>query len=113
MQTLDTRSREVAYEKCLRRSEDVIHDEKARQLRLQILLLEDQNNDLHAQSSTDDECIEELMNYSKEVETQLEVAGDNLKSAQNDMRVKSREIETLKVEPTPPLKYATKMLIVS
>lgn len=87
---------EVAYERSLRDSENVLRDERARQLRLQMLLLRDENNDLSAQLATDDEHLEELVVYCKNIEAQLEVVGDGLQTAQSNMRVKLREIETLK-----------------
>jgi chromosome segregation ATPase len=113
LQALNTRAQEIAYEKSLQQSEVVFHNEKTRQFRLQILLLENRNEDLHAQLSTDDECIEELMNYCKEVEARLELAGDSLQSTQSDLRVKSREVETLKVGKDPKLRCASGMLIIS
>lgn len=113
MQALNTRAQEIAYEKSLQQSEVVFHIEKTRQFRLQILLLEDRNEDLHAQLSTDDECIEELMNYCKDVEARLELAVDSLQSTQSDLRVKSREVETLKVGKDPKLRCANGMLIIS
>ncbi len=87
---------EVAYERSLRDPENVLRDERARQLRLQMLLLRDENNDLSAQLATDDEHLEELVVYCKNIEAQLEVVGDGLQTAQSNMRVKLREIETLK-----------------
>ena len=94
---LDTRALEVAYEKSSHQIELVLFDEKARQFQLQILLLGDENENLLAQLVTDDERIEDLVIYCRELETRLEVVGNNLQSAENDMRIKLREIETLKV----------------
>ena len=91
---------EVAYEKSFQQPEIVLLDEKVRRLRLQILLLEVENGDIYAQLAIQDQRSDELMLYRNEVETQLEVAADNLQNAQSDMRVKLREIETLKVRRT-------------
>ena len=92
----DSRALESAYERSLQEFENVLRDEKARQLRLQMLLLRDENDDLSAQLATDDEHLEELVAYCKNIETQLEITGDGLQTAQSNMRIKMREIETLK-----------------
>lgn len=92
---------EIAYEKSLQQSEVVFHNEKTRQFRLQMLLLEHRNETLHARQSTDDECIQELVNYCKELEARIDMAGDSLQNTESDLRVKSREVETLKVGKDP------------
>ena len=100
-QMLETRALEVAYEKSSHQTELVICGEKARRFQLQILLLEDVNEDLHAQLAADNESVEELMIYCREIERRLEVAQDSLQTAESDMRIKLREIETLKVRWFP------------
>ena len=94
---LDTCALEVAYENSSHQTELVLCDEMARQSQLQILLLENENEDLHAQLATDDERNQELMTYCREAETRLEEAGKNLQDVESDKRIKLREIETLKV----------------
>ena len=71
--------------------------EKARQLRVQLLLLEDDNDDLHAQLAQDDDRIDDLERRCQELQEALEACESKLESAQGDLRIKSREIETLKV----------------
>ena len=70
----------------------------ARRSRLQTLLLEHENNDLHTQLAVENERVKELVNYCKIVENQLEEADNSIKSAQSDLRVKTREVEISKVE---------------
>ena len=94
---LDTRALEVEYEKKFQQCETILCDETTRRIHLQLLLLKSENNDLQAELVTEDERMEELVGYCKSVESQLKMAVDSLDSAQNDMRVKSREIEIMKV----------------
>lgn len=71
--------------------------EKVRQLRVQLLLLEDDNDDLHAQLAQDDDRIDDLQTHNEELQEALEACESKLESTQGDLRIKSREIETLKV----------------
>ena len=96
-QTLESRRLELCYEKECRDLEVICDSEKARQLRVRLLLLEDENDDLHAQLAQDDDRIDDLESRSQELQEALETCESKLESAQGDLRIKSREIETLKV----------------
>lgn len=77
---------------------NIAHEsEDFRRLRVQLLLLEFDNDDLHAQIAEDDDYFRRaevdqhaLKERSKQLESRLE-------NAQGELRVKAREIETLKV----------------
>lgn len=71
--------------------------EKVRQLRVQLLLLEDDNDDLHAQLAQDDDRIDDSKRHNEKLQEALEACESKLESTQGDLRIKSREIETLKV----------------
>ena len=92
---------ELAYEKSLQQTEAVYDEESARQLRKQILLLEDDNDNLHEQLASSDAHLDELQRVAEGLRSQLDVAHNSLESTHNDLRLKSREIETLKVEKDP------------
>ena len=96
-QLLDTRSLELAYEKSLRQTNIIYEIESARQLRVRILLLEDENDDLHEQLALGDNRIDILERSVQDVQDQLEIAGESLQRVQSDLRMKTREVETLKV----------------
>ena len=96
-QVTDTHTLEMVYEKACRQFDVVCESETARQLRLQRLLLEDENDDLHTQLAQGDERIDELEGYVQDLQEDVEVAVGELEVAQGDLRIKSREIETLKV----------------
>ncbi|KAA6413411.1 MAG: hypothetical protein FRX48_03157 [Lasallia pustulata] len=93
---LDVQSLELAYEKSLRQTDIVYGTESARQLRVRIILLEDENDDLHDQLALGDDRIDVLETSVQEVQDQLEIAGESLQRAQSDFRIKTREVETLK-----------------
>lgn len=96
-QLLDIRSLELAYEKSLRQTSILYGVESARQLRVRILSLEDENDDLHEQLALGDDRVDVLEESVQDVQDQLEVAGESLQRVQSDLRVKTREVETLKV----------------
>ena len=93
----DSGALELAYEKTLRQSEALYEEEGARRLRAQILLLEDDNENLHEQLTQDEERIDELTEVGEDLKSQLIRARNSLDNSQSDLRLKSREIETLKV----------------
>lgn len=97
---LESRAFELAYETTCRQIETVCDTERLRQLRVRILLLEEDNDDLHTQLSQDDDRIDELERFNEQLQVDLEVCGGKLESAQGDLRIKSREVETLKVFAT-------------
>lgn len=96
-QLLDVQSLELAYEKSMRQTDIVYEIESARQLRVRIVLLEDDNDDLHEQLALGDDRIDVLEKCVQDLQDQLEIAGESLLRVQSDLRVKTREVETLKV----------------
>ena len=96
-QFLDIQSLELLYEKSLRQTDIVYGTESVRQLRVRILLLEDENDDLHEHLARGDDRIDVLETSVQEVQDQLEIAGESLQRAQSDFWIKTREVETLKV----------------
>ena len=95
--TPDCCALELAYEKILQQSEALYEEEGARRLRAQILLLEDDNYNLHEQRAQDEERIDELTEIGEDLKAQLVRARNSLDNSHSDLRLKSREIETLKV----------------
>ena len=88
---------ELAYEKSLKQSEALYEEEKARRLRAQILLLEHNNDSLHEHLIQYEERIDELTEVGEDLKSQLMRAHNSLDNSHSDLRLKSREIETLKV----------------
>lgn len=61
------------------------------------MLLEDDNDELEAQLAQDDDRIYDLEQHNQELQEDLDACERKLESAQGDLRIRSREIETLKV----------------
>jgi chromosome segregation ATPase len=99
-QSLESRRLEIAYLKACHEVEAVCEAEKVRQLRVQLLLLEDDNNELQAQLAQDDDRIDDLERHNQELQEDLDACERKLESTQGDLRIRSREIETLKVRWT-------------
>ena len=88
---------ELAYERTSRQIEAVCDAERYRQLRVRALILEDDKDDLDTQSVRDHNCIDGLARFNEQLQEDLEVCTDNCKNAQEQLRIRSREIDTIKV----------------
>lgn len=95
---LESRAFELAYQRTCCQVEAVCDAERLRQLRVRTILLEDDNDDLHTQLSQDDDRIDRLERFNERLQEDLQVCGRRLESAQEKLRIKSREVETLKAE---------------
>ena len=95
----ESRAFELAYERTSRQVEAVCDAERLRQIRVGTLLLEKDNDDLRVQLSLEDDRFDGLQTFNNQVQEDLEVCGRRLENAQGDLRIKSREVETLKAIP--------------
>ena len=96
-QSLDVAILELAYAKCQHEVASVLADERARQLRMRVVLLEDTSDGLHAQLAQDDDRIDETERYTQDLRAQLDLVEGNTERLGADLRMKSREVDTLKV----------------
>ena len=96
-ETLEYSALELAYEKCLHQTNAIYDEERVRALRVQVYILEDENDQLQEQLALDQDRIDELEQLSDGRQGELNAAYDSLDVAQSDLRLKAREIETLKV----------------
>ena len=88
---------ELTYERTSRQIEVVCDAERYRQLRVRALILEDDKDGLHTQSIRTHNRIDELTIFNERLQEDLEVCTDNCESAQEQLRIRSREIDTMKV----------------
>ncbi|TVY22411.1 hypothetical protein LHYA1_G008524 [Lachnellula hyalina] len=93
-------SLEVAYQEALRNTESIVKDEAARRLRLRILMLENENDDLHEQLALGDDRIDVLEQEGDELREQLERAHDEIQRHEADARVQTRELNNLRAALT-------------
>ena len=87
----------TAYERTCQEVDAVCRIEETRRLRLQRILLEDENQDLHAQLEEDDGRIDRLETSILDIQTDLDVALRDSEAAQRDLKTRTREVENLKV----------------
>lgn len=88
---------EMAYQESLRKSDVIIKDESARRLRLRILLLENENDDLHEQLALADDRIDGLEQATEELQGQYDQAQEDARLQESNLRVQTRELYNLKV----------------
>ena len=94
---LESRAFELAYERTCHQVELICDAERLRKLRVRVILLEEKRDDLNARIIQDDDCIDGLERSNEQFQKDLEVCTGNLDSTQGQLRLKSKETETLKV----------------
>lgn len=72
-------------------------DERTRRLRVQLLVLECENDDLRAQIAQDDDFVQKVESDQAALREQAKKIEACLETAQGENRIKAREIEILKV----------------
>ena len=87
----------MAYQESLRHADLIVKDEGARRLRLRVLMLENENDDLHEQLALGDDRIELLEQEGDELRSYLESAQEDASRFQNELRVQTRELNNMKV----------------
>ncbi|CAO1597356.1 hypothetical protein XANCAGTX0491_001169 [Xanthoria calcicola] len=97
-QALDTCALDLAYEKCLHQQYAIQEDEKSRRLRVQLILLEHHNEILEAQIADDEGYVQKMERGQDALKAKIKRTETTLESRQGELRIKSREIETLKAE---------------
>lgn len=96
-QALQTAQLELDLERSHRIVEGVARDEDIRKLRCQILLLEDENDELHDQLAEEESRADRLEGTLDDSLEQLRVKEAEVLRLQNELRVKARASDTMKV----------------
>ena len=89
---------EQAYERALRQSERIYEEERSRALRLQLLVLEDENDVLQEQLVDDEVQLERLEDSRDELQNQQLQTEADLQRTQVDLKSRLRDIEHYKAE---------------
>jgi len=87
----------LAYREGLLKTDIIVKDEAARRLRLRILLLESENDDLHEQLAVADDRINVLPQEGEELRVQFEEAQEDARKHESELRIQTRELSNLKV----------------
>lgn len=88
---------ELAYQSSIQKMDSVISNEELRKLRLQLLLVEEDNNGLHEQLASSDDRIDAIEQERDELLQQLQLARETSVSRDAELRTQAREIATLRV----------------
>ena len=99
-QLTKTQRLELAYQENLRNTENIIKDEGARRLRLRILMLENENDELHEQLAVGDDRNDLLEQSAAELRDQLSDIQEDYRRQEAELRVQGRELNNLKVCPS-------------
>lgn len=94
---LERSSLELAYEKASQRAESLFDQENARRLRLENVIIEDENGGLLQDLAESDDRINQMENVTEQLKAQLLDTGHCLQVAQGDLRATAREADNLKV----------------
>jgi peptidoglycan hydrolase CwlO-like protein len=86
----------MAYEEALRNTDMIIRDEGSRRLRLRILMLENENDDLHEQLALGDDRIDVREQEIEELRGQLGYAQEEICRQEAELRTRARELQNLK-----------------
>lgn len=97
MGELHTHSLELAYEKSRVAVNLACEAEKSRHLYLKIMLVQDENEELHTQLLQYDDRINELELALQHANTQSELQAKELGTLQGEKRSRLRELDTLRV----------------
>lgn len=81
----------------MRQSEFIYETEKARALRVQLLLLEDENFTMQDQLADAEEQVDRIRDDYEETVEHLGGAEGQINTLQNELKIKLRELETYKV----------------
>ena len=88
---------EDIYQRALQRSEIIYEEEKARVLRVQLLLLENENFDLQEQLAEVEDRSEKLEDNCEHIRQQLHEAESQVITLQNELKLRLREADNHKV----------------
>ena len=94
---------EITYQKSCQNVADVYANERERRFRVQKILLEHDHEDLEVKLRQSEERVEDLTLHGKELQASIDTLTQDLEAAQGDIRVRSREIETVKVDGSSQL----------
>ena len=97
-QSLKTIQLEQAYQRALHQSERIYEEERARALRVQVLLLEDENDGLQDQLAENEAQIEKLEDGNDDLRETLGGNEADLQRTQADLKGRLRDIDYYRAE---------------
>ena len=97
-QSMHTAELELAYERALRDAERIYEEERVRQLRVQLLLLQHGNDELQEQAEKDEDERHQLEDTNEELHAHLAEVEAELQQTQMDLKARIRDLDRMKTE---------------
>ncbi|OQU94674.1 hypothetical protein CLAIMM_01004 [Cladophialophora immunda] len=97
-QSIQSTKLELNYERALRDAERIYEEERVRGLRIQLLLLEHENDELQEQAESGEDEQHHLQEVNEELNGRLADAEADFQQAQMDLKARLRDLEYLKTE---------------
>src|ERR1700753_62784 len=91
---------ELAYERALREAERIYEEERVRALRVQLLLLEHENDELQEQAERDEDEQRNMEDTNEELRASLAEVEADLQQTQMDLKARIRDLDHLRTEVT-------------
>jgi chromosome segregation ATPase len=88
---------EMAYQESLQNAELIVKDETSRRLRLRIILLENENDEMHLQLASGEDRIDGLEEENEDLRAQLDHAREDVNRLESELRVQGRDLKNVKV----------------
>lgn len=89
---------ELAYERALRQAERIYEEERVRALRVQLLLLEDENDEIQEQAAKAEDEQSQLEDTNEELRIRLSEVEADFQQTQVDLKARLRDLDHLKAE---------------
>ncbi len=97
-QTIKTAHLEQAYERTLREAERIYEEERVRALRVQLLLLEDENDEMQERIDQNDVELTKAEDDNDDLRQQISEVAEELQQAQTELKARKRDVEHYKTE---------------
>ena len=97
-QSVKSTQLELAYERALREAERIYEEERVRALRVQLLLLEHDNDDLQEQAEKDDDERRHMDDVNEDLRAHLADVEADLQHTQMDLKARIRDLDHLRTE---------------
>ena len=89
---------ELAYERALRKADRIYEEERVRAIRVQLLLLEHENEDLQEQAEKDEDERQHMEDINEELRAHLADVEADLQQTQMDLKARLRDLDHLRTE---------------
>ncbi len=97
-QSIRTAQLELAYERALREAERIYEEERVRALRVQLLLLEHENDHFQEQAEKDEDDHQRMEDINEELRAHLAEVEADLQQTQMDLKARIRDLDHLRTE---------------